>query len=78
MRGEGGSLDMCALCDYTSHNKSHVDRHVENKHAPLHLKQIQCDFCGYVCPSKSAHFMHIKLKHKMSNVWFMPVHFILF
>ena len=53
----------CNLCDYVKDRKDCVQTHIESNHAPLHLKQVTCAFCGYVCPSKGAMIKHLK-KHQ--------------
>ena len=53
----------CKCCDYTNRYLTNIRTHIENNHLPEHLRQVACDICNYVCPSKSALRQHVKNKH---------------
>lgn len=56
-------LSFCAVCDYSNVKSTNVKTHIETHHAPEILKRLPCQYCGYVCPSRSALRMHLKKKH---------------
>ena len=56
-------LSFCAVCDYSNVKSTNVKTHIETHHAPEILKRLPFQYCGYVCPSRSALRMHLKKKH---------------
>ena len=54
---------VCSICEYSNKTSTNVRTHIETHHAPESLKRVQCLYCGYVCPSRSALRMHVK-KHQ--------------
>ena len=72
LRFNGEGLFACALCEYSSKNSANVKTHIESKHVSEADKQIQCHVCHYVCPSRSAHRMHMKKKHPWLSMRLFP------
>ena len=56
-------LLVCSICEYSNKTSTNVRTHIETHNAPESLKRVQCLYCGYVCPSRSALRMHVK-KHQ--------------
>ena len=72
LRLSGEGLFSCGLCEYSSKNSYNVKTHIESRHVSEADKQIQCQVCHYVCPSRSAHRMHMKKKHPWLSMWWVP------
>jgi len=53
----------CGLCNYSNLYKSNVKTHIESNHVDKSSKEVNCQYCEYVGPSRSALRMHMK-KHK--------------